>query len=54
MPAWKPVIKIDYLFAYPQKGWRVISTQTVRSLLSDHLPIITELEYVKEASKKKY
>ena len=54
MPAWKPVIKIDYLFAYPQKGWRVISTQTVQSLLSDHLPIITELEYVKEASKKKY
>ena len=53
MPAWKPVIKIDYLFAYPQKGWRVISTQTVQSLLSDHLPIITELEYVKEASKKK-
>ena len=49
MPAWKPVIKIDYLFAYPQKGWRVISTQTVQSLLSDHLPIITELEYVKEA-----
>ena len=54
MPAWKPVIKIDYLFVYPQKGWRVISTQTVQSLLSDHLPIITELEYVKEASKKKY
>ena len=52
MPAWKPIIKIDYLFAYPQKGWRIISTQTIQSLLSDHLPIITELEYVKEAPVK--
>ena len=25
MPAWKPVIKIDYLLLNPQKGWRVIS-----------------------------
>ena len=55
MPAWKPVIKIDYLFAYPQKGWRVISTQTVQSLFVRSIyPIYTELEYVKEASKKKY
>ena len=46
MPAWKPVIKIDYLFAYPQKGWRVISTQTVQSLLSDHLPIITMIHTI--------
>ena len=52
MPAWKPVIKIDYLFALPQKGWRIVNTQTVQSLLSDHLPIITELEYVKTALGK--
>lgn len=46
-PAWKPTIKIDYLFARPMKGWSVIRTQTVQSQLSDHLPIVTELEYVK-------
>lgn len=48
-PAWNPKSKIDYLFALPKKGWRVVRTQTVRSLLSDHLPIVTELEYIKTA-----
>ncbi len=47
IPAWKPVGKIDYIFGYPQKGWKIISTQTIHSLLSDHLPIISELIYVK-------
>ena len=47
-PAWEPKVKIDYLYARPQKGWRVVRTQAVHSLLSDHLPIITELEYVRE------
>lgn len=46
-PAWKPTIKIDYLFTRPVKGWRVIKTQTVHSQLSDHLPIVTDLEYIK-------
>lgn len=46
IPAWKPVRKIDYLFARPMKGWKIIRTQTVQSALSDHLPIVTELEYV--------
>lgn len=46
-PAWKPIIKIDYLYARPVEGWNVVRTQTVQSQLSDHLPIVTELEYVK-------
>ena len=46
-PAWNPTIKIDYLFARPMKGWKVIKTQTVHSQLSDHLPIVTDLEYIK-------
>lgn len=47
IPAWKPTAKIDYLFARPEKGWKIVRTQTVQSGWSDHLPIITELEYVK-------
>ena len=47
VPAWKPYRKIDFLFAKPQKGWKVIRTQTIQSVLSDHLPIITELEYIR-------
>ena len=47
-PSHKPSIKIDYLFGYPKSGWRVVRTQSVQSLLSDHLPIITELEFIKE------
>lgn len=46
-PAWNPRIKIDHIFARPMKGWKVVKTQTVQSLLSDHLPIITDLEYIK-------
>ena len=45
--AWNPIIKIDHIFVRPMKGWKVVRTQTVNSLLSDHLPIITDLEYVK-------
>lgn len=46
-PAWKPTVKIDYLFARPIEGWKIVRTQTVQSGLSDHLPIVTELEYIK-------
>ena len=46
-PADNPEIKLDYIFTRPMKGWKVIKTQTVHSQLSDHLPIITDLEYVK-------
>ncbi|MEF9923722.1 MAG: endonuclease/exonuclease/phosphatase family protein [Muribaculaceae bacterium] len=47
IPAWNPKVKIDYIFALPKKGWRVVRTQTIQSRLSDHLPIITELEYIR-------
>lgn len=46
-PAWKPKIKLDYIMARPMRGWRVVRTQAVQSLLSDHLPVVSELEYVK-------
>lgn len=47
-PAWKPNVKIDYIYAYPKQGWKLVRTQAIQSLLSDHLPVITELEYVRE------
>lgn len=46
-PAWNPIIKIDYLFARPMKGWTLVKTQTVHSQLSDHLPIVSDLIFVK-------
>ena len=47
-PAGEPRIKIDYIFARPKDGWKVLRTQTVPSVLSDHLPVITVLEYIKK------
>lgn len=47
-PSWSPRAKIDYLFGRPLKGWKLIRTQTVQSQLSDHLPVITELEYIRK------
>lgn len=46
-PAKNPDIKIDYLFTLPTKRWKVIRTQAVQSLLSDHLPIVSYIELVK-------
>lgn len=48
IPAWKPEAKIDYIFGYPKKHWKVVRSQTIQSSLSDHLPIITELEIVND------
>lgn len=47
-PAWNPRVKIDYLFGLPLNGWKLVRTQTVQSQLSDHLPVITELEYIRK------
>ena len=47
-PAWKPEIKIDYLFACPAANWHLVRTQTVHSLLSDHLPVVSDMIYVKK------
>lgn len=46
-PAEKPSIKIDYLWGDPKSNWRIVRTQAVQSLLSDHLPIVTELELIR-------
>ncbi|WP_294549408.1 endonuclease/exonuclease/phosphatase family protein [uncultured Bacteroides sp.] len=40
-----PIRRIDYLFARPMKGWKVIRSQVVPTLLSDHLPVVADLEY---------
>lgn len=45
-PSHQPEEKLDYLFGLPKEAWRVVRTQTIHSLLSDHLPIITELELI--------
>ena len=45
IPSQNPTRRIDFIFAKPIKGWKVIRSQSVYSSLSDHLPIITELEY---------
>lgn len=46
-PSSGPKKRIDYLFSLPQKGWRVVQSQVVRSLLSDHCPIVTDIEYIR-------
>ena len=38
-----PKIKIDYIYAYPKNRWEVKTSQTVRSYLSDHFPIVSEI-----------
>lgn len=43
-PAQRPKSKIDYLFGYPKESWRLITSKTVNILLSDHLPIVSEIE----------
>lgn len=46
-PSDKPSIKIDYLWGDPESDWRIVRTQAVQSLLSDHLPVVTELELIR-------
>lgn len=43
-PAQRPKSKIDYLFGYPKESWNLITSKTVNVLMSDHLPIISEIE----------
>lgn len=46
IPAHAPKHKIDYLYGYPKGGWNILWSQAVLSQLSDHLPIVTEVELV--------
>lgn len=43
-PAQKPKNKIDYLFGYPKNKWNLITSKTVNVLISDHLPIVSEIK----------
>ncbi len=46
IPSNNPQRRIDFLFAKPVKAWKIIRSQTIYSLLSDHLPVVMDLEYV--------
>lgn len=43
IPSHAPKYKIDYIFGYPKTRWSVFNSQAIHSLLSDHLPIISEI-----------
>lgn len=43
-PSKHPQNKIDYLFGYPKNSWRLLSSKVENVLLSDHLPILSEVE----------
>ena len=40
-PATAPVTKIDYIFGYPASKLRLLSTEVLDTLLSDHRPIVS-------------
>lgn len=44
VPAKDPRYKIDYIFCFPEKQWKVISAETPQVPFSDHLPVKAELE----------
>lgn len=47
IPVKEPKSKIDYIFYYPQKSWKVLSAKTYSGVtLSDHLPLGAEMELV--------
>lgn len=45
-PTRKPKNKIDYLWGYPKKCWKLISSKVESISLSDHLPIFSEIELI--------
>ena len=47
-PAWNPFLKLDYIYTWPIDQWHLKHTQTIQSLLSDHLPIVSDIIYVKK------
>ncbi|WP_137403518.1 endonuclease/exonuclease/phosphatase family protein [Echinicola rosea] len=36
--------KIDYIFGYPKANWELLSSPKQSSLLSDHLPVVSEVK----------
>ncbi len=46
-PRWEPVERLDYILARPVGSWRILDARVVKGTgLSDHLPVVVELEYV--------
>ena len=43
-PTQKPTNKIDYLWGYPKRSWKLVSSKVDSVSLSDHLPIYSEVE----------
>lgn len=43
-PAKEPKNKIDYIFGYPKGCWSLLTSKAVNVLLSDHLPVVSEIE----------
>ncbi len=50
-PANAPQNKIDYIFGYPRRTWKLNYTETKQCQLSDHLPIISEVELISDTVK---
>jgi len=46
IPVDEPRSKIDYIFCSPAKNWKVLDAVTPKSKLSDHFPVIAEVEWV--------
>lgn len=53
IPSWAPRMKIDYIWGYPKSKWKLKRTQTVQSVLSDHLPIVSEVELISNTKNDK-
>lgn len=43
-PSDDPSSKIDYIFCKPSGRWKRINSATLKSVLSDHLPVVAEVE----------
>ncbi len=44
----EPYCKIDYLFGFPAGNWKLLSTEVVPSLRSDHMPIVSDVEFISQ------
>lgn len=47
IPAKAPKSKIDYIFSYPEKQWKLINSYVPEVTLSDHRPVVATLELIK-------
>jgi endonuclease/exonuclease/phosphatase family metal-dependent hydrolase len=47
-PAWNPTEQIDYIFGNPTSQWQLVRSQAVLSLLSDHLPVVSDILLIRK------